>query len=118
MEFDQIQAYCLSKKSTTEETPFGPEALVYKVCGKMFALISFDEDEGLHMNLKNTPEKNLELRETHSNITAGYHMNKEHWNTIKIFDGIDVAFVFSLIDQSYDSVVAGLPKKIRETLVH
>jgi predicted DNA-binding protein (MmcQ/YjbR family) len=117
MEFDQIRAYCISKKATTEETPFGPEALVFKVCGKMFALLSFDEDKGLSMNLKNSPEKNIELRETYSYIIAGYHMNKEHWNTIQVFDGIDTILVLSLIDQSYNSVVAGLPKKVQETLV-
>jgi predicted DNA-binding protein (MmcQ/YjbR family) len=116
MEFDQIRDYCLSKKSTTEETPFGPEALVFKVCGKMFALITFHEEEGLRMNLKNTPDINIELRENHHYIIPGYHMNKNHWNTILISDTLDSSFLYSLIDQSYNCVVDGLPKKVRETL--
>ena len=117
MDFDQIRAYCLSKKSTEEDTPFGPGALVFKVCGKMFALMTFDEDEGIRMNLKNSPEINLQLRESHPFIIPGYHMNKNHWNTIHISGAVSTALLRELIDQSYASVVAGLPRKVREELV-
>jgi predicted DNA-binding protein (MmcQ/YjbR family) len=117
MDFDQIRAYCLSKKLTEEDTPFGPEALVFKVCGKMFALMSFDENDGIRINLKNSPEINLQLRESHPYIIPGYHMNKNHWNTIIISSAVNPTLLYQLIDQSYDSVVAGLPKKMKEALV-
>lgn len=117
MDFDQIRAYCLSKKLTEEDTPFGPGALVFKVCGKMFGLMTFNEDQGIRMNLKNAPEINLQLRESHPFIIPGYHMNKNHWNTIVISSAVSPTLLYQLIDQSYDSVVAGLPKKVKEALV-
>jgi predicted DNA-binding protein (MmcQ/YjbR family) len=117
MDFEHIRDYCLSKKKAEEDTPFGPDALVYKVCGKMFALLSFDEKEGdIRMNLKNAPEINLQLREDHSFIIPGYHMNKSHWNTIIVSSSITKELLYSLIDQSYDIVVAGLPKKVKAEL--
>lgn len=117
MDFDQVRTYCLSKKLAVEDTPFGPEALVYKVCGKMFALISFGGDEVLRINLKNSPEINLELRENYSFIIPGYHMSKKHWNTITVTSAIDTKFLYSLIDQSYTLVIDGLPKKMKASFI-
>ncbi|HYG40167.1 MAG TPA: MmcQ/YjbR family DNA-binding protein [Cytophagales bacterium] len=114
--FEAIREYCLSKKLAAEDTPFGPEALVFKVCGKMFALLTFD-GEVLRINLKNSPEINLELREQYSFISPGYHMNKKYWNTILINDYINKDLLFSLVDQSYLAVVNGLPKKLKESLI-
>ena len=109
MEFDEIRAYCLSFKHATEETPFGPNALVYKVYNKMFALLMFREGI-ISINLKNTPELNIELRESHDYIIPGYHMNKKHWNTVHIKPHVKSSFIKQLIDQSYQCVQAQLPR--------
>lgn len=115
MDILEIQSYCLNKKGVTEETPFGPDNLVYKVMGKMFVLVSLDAVP-LRMNLKNTPAKNEELRETYPFVLPGYHQNKAHWNTVIIEGFIQSKLIKSLIDESYQLVVNGLPKKLKAEL--
>lgn len=107
MDFEEIRDYCLSLPDTSEETPFGPEVLVYKVHAKMFALLGFD-DSLVTINLKNSPEVNLELREQYDFIVPGYHMNKKHWNTVRVVSQIDRDMLKGLIKASYEAV---LPKK-------
>ena len=105
-------AHILSKPGAEETTPFGPDALVYKVGGKMFALTSPD-DFPASLNLKCDPERSLELRDAWEAITPGYHMNKKHWNTLLLDGSVPAGLVRELIDHSYDLVVASLPKKRR-----
>jgi predicted DNA-binding protein (MmcQ/YjbR family) len=107
---EQFRDYCLAKQAVTESTPFDDVTLVFKVAGKMFALMSLD-DERMGVNLKNLPEKNIELREEHDFIVAGYHMNKQHWNTVYMASCFSDQLMKVLIDDSYDLVVKGLPKK-------
>lgn len=105
----------LSLPAVEETTPFGPDALVYKVGGKMFATAGVKSELG-SMNLKCDPERAVELREEWEAIIPGYHMNKKHWNTV-VFDGsLPGDLVRELIEHSYDLVVAGMPKKLRETI--
>ena len=81
MDLEKFREYCLSKSRVTESTPFGDDVLVFKVAGKIFALASLD-DVPPRVNLKCEPEVALDLRDRYEEITAGYHMNKKHWNTI------------------------------------
>ena len=111
---DKWREICSSKVSSVEETPFGPEALVYKVSGKMFALIGLKPP--LTMNLKCDPERAIELREEHIGIIPGYHMNKQHWNTVYTNGSVPLKLVRELIDHSYDLVLKSLPKAKREAL--
>ena len=106
--------YCLSKKGVTEELPFGPDVLVFKVMGKMFALTDVDEFESV--NLKCDPEKAIELREQYEFVQPGYHMNKAHWNTVEMNWDVDDQLVKSWIDDSYDLVVQKLPRKLRQEM--
>lgn len=115
MNLETFREYCLSKKGVTEELPFGPETLVYKVMGKMFALTGLDA-EIFSFNLKNTPEKNQELRAEYEVIVPGYHMNKVHWNTVYANHSIKDLLLRELIDESYDLVAKSLTKKIQEEL--
>lgn len=112
MDIESIREYCLKKKAVTESLPFDDETLVFKVAGKMFALLSLSGDWGL--NLKCDPEKAVELREKHSDITPGYHMNKTHWNTINLNGILPEKLVFELIDHSYLLVVKSLSKRIKQ----
>lgn len=117
MDFNTIQAYLLNKKGTTEERPFGPEALVYKVMGKMFALIS-EGSSPLRISLKCDPDEALALRDMYTAVAPGYHLNKRHWNTVIANDTIPDAEFWGMIDHSYDLVVRGLPRKDRNQLEH
>jgi predicted DNA-binding protein (MmcQ/YjbR family) len=109
MNIEELRTYCLSLKGVTEEFPFDEETLVFKVIGKMFCLTSLDSD--FTVNLKNEPEKNIELREEYPAIKPGYHMNKVHWNTIEIDGSIPDDVIKNLIDESYDLVVMKLTKQ-------
>jgi predicted DNA-binding protein (MmcQ/YjbR family) len=102
---------CLSLPGAEETTPFGPEVIVYKVGGKMFALTDPGEFPS-SMNLKCDPARSISLREQYESITPGYHMNKRHWNTV-IIGGLPSSLVRELILHSYELVVASLPKAKR-----
>lgn len=116
MDIESFRNYCLAKNGVTEELPFGPDTLVFKVMGKVFALAALDEAP-LRVNLKCAPERALQLREEHdTSILPGYHMNKKHWNTLVLDGRLDQKLVFRLTDHSYDLVVAGLTKKLRQEL--
>ena len=97
----------------TEEEPFGPEVVVYKVQGKMFALVDYDSVPPT-MNLKCDPDRALDLRDVHEAIRPGYHMNKRHWNTLDLNGTLRSALVAELIRHSHDLVVASLPRRVRE----
>ena len=109
MNIETLREYCLSKAEVEETQPFGPDNLVYKVNGKMFLLASLDEDP-LTFNVKCDPEKAIELREEHTCVQPGYHMNKKHWNTIVVDGSVSVRQLMEWIDDSYQ-LVAGKSKK-------
>jgi predicted DNA-binding protein (MmcQ/YjbR family) len=114
MNIETFREYCLSKKGVTEELPFDNQTLVFKVCGKMFALTDIDSFKSI--NLKCDPEKALALREKYTAVQPGYHMNKKHWNTISMNGEISDHLLKEWITDSYDLVVAKLPKKQRDEL--
>lgn len=113
MPVEDARRFCLSLPHAVEDTPFGPDALVYKVAGKMFALLMPD-DVPARLNLKCEPEYALELRDRHAAIRPGYHMNKRHWNTLTLDGSLPTRLVHELIRHSYDCVIAGLPARQRE----
>ena len=115
MTLDALRTYCLAKSGTTEETPFGPDVLVFKVMGKMFALTNMEEWP-LEVNLKCDPERAIELREEYEAVQPGYHMNKKHWNTVVLNGSVSLPEIHAWIDHSYALVVQGLPKKVRDQL--
>ena len=108
MDLAQFREYCLSKPRATEGTPFGPDVLVFKVGGKIFALAVLDEMP-TNVNLKCDPDLALDLRDRYEEVRPGYHMNKKHWNTVEIDTGIPDAELREMIDHSYDLVATSLP---------
>ena len=114
-ELDELRAYLLAQKGAVEETPFGPDTLVFKVGGKMFALISWTSSP-LTINLKCDPDEALFLREHFAAVNPGYHMNKRHWNTLTLDGSLPEADLRYMIDQSYRLVIKGLPGSLRESL--
>ena len=112
MDLAEFREYCLIKPGTTEGTPFGPDVLVFKVGGKMFALAALDEVPTT-VNLKCDPDLALDLRDRYEQIKPGYHMNKKHWNTVEIASGIPDVELRRMIDHSYELVVESLPQAAR-----
>ena len=110
MNAESFRAYCLGKPAATEGTPFGPDNIVFKVKGKMFALLAFEEIPP-RANLKCDPDLALELRDRYEQVEPGYHMNKKHWNTIVLDGVIPEREVKTMIDHSYELVAKSLPKK-------
>jgi predicted DNA-binding protein (MmcQ/YjbR family) len=110
MEFESLRDYLLNKKGAYEDFPFGPSVIVFKVMGKMFALLPIDGTPH-RVNLKCDPDLALHLRAAFKGILPGYHMNKKHWNTIFLDGSVPDAELTDMIDDSYDLVV----KKLRKT---
>jgi predicted DNA-binding protein (MmcQ/YjbR family) len=114
MNIEEFSDYCNAKKGITEESPFGPDTLVYKVMGKMFALTNIEHFE--FINLKCDPERALDLREQHHGIKPGYHMNKKLWNSVYLESDVPDELIYKLIDHSYELIVASLTKKLQGEL--
>lgn len=109
MHIEAFRSACITKSGVTESFPFGEDTLVFKVMGKMFALISISNPSTA--NLKCAPEYALELRERYpERIIPGWHMSKKHWNTVSLQEGLNEALLTELIDHSYEQVVKGLRK--------
>jgi predicted DNA-binding protein (MmcQ/YjbR family) len=110
MDLEAFRDYCLAKVGASEDMPFGPDAIVFKVHNKMFALASL-EAVPPRVNLKCDPELALELRDRYEEVRPGYHMNKKHWNTVELNDRIPGVEIRQMIDHSYDLVTGRLPRK-------
>ncbi len=116
MNIEQFRDYCLAKKGVTESFPFGEETLVFKVMGKIFALIGLEYSPA-QANLKCDPERALQLREDFDGLVRpGYHMNKVHWNTVELERNLPHELLIELIDHSYNLVVKSLTKKLQTEL--
>lgn len=115
MNIEELREYCLSKKGVEESMPFGPDALVLKVMGKVF-LITMLDARPLQFNAKCDPEKAIELREQYPCVIPGYHMSKKHWNTVIADGSVTDAQLQKWISDSYLLVISGLTKKQQKEL--
>lgn len=109
MNIEELRDHCLQKPGVTEGFPFGEETLVFKIAEKIFLLIGLTD--GNRFNVKCDPELAIELRERHSEVIPGYHMNKKMWNTVYMDGALTNKELRGMIDHSYDQVVKSLPKK-------
>jgi predicted DNA-binding protein (MmcQ/YjbR family) len=109
----ELRAFCLSFNAAVEDFPFNPETSVFKVQGKLFALTTL-QARPLKVNLKCDPDDAVRLRREHEGlIVPGWHMNKRHWNTVTVDGELPDRLVRELIEDSYDLVVARLPRADR-----
>ena len=111
MNIEEIRDHCLAKPGVTEDMPFGEDTLVFRVGEKIFLLTSLSQ--GDRFNVKCDPEHAIELREQHTEVQPGYHMNKKHWNTVYTNGNLSHRQICNMIDHSYDLVLKSLPKNIR-----
>jgi len=117
IDVEMLRAYIVKKPFVEECFPFDEVTLVFKVGGKMFALLPLDETE-LLLNVKCTPELASELREKYDGVQPGFHMNKTHWNTIQINSSeYNFKTIQQWIDLSYSLVYEALPKKVKAQLL-
>lgn len=107
-----LRTFCLSLPYATEDTPFGPDIIVFRICGKMFALLFLGEGEA-HISFKSDPDWAVYLRDTYPEITGAYHMNKKYWSQFSLPCYLSVSLIEGLIKHSYYSVAKGLSRKIR-----
>ena len=114
MNLDSILNYCAGLKGSMQDFPFDEHTLAMKVMGKIYALI--DVEKANYINLKCDPERAILLREAHSAILPGYHMNKKHWNSVNLNQDLDDTLIQDLIHHSYELVVKSLPKKLQNGL--
>jgi len=116
MNYRSLVNYLLDKPEAFEDYPFGPDAAVFKVKQKMFALVSV-KDGVINMNLKCEPYKAAALRDVYEAVIPGYHMNKLHWNTVLLDGSITNEELKNMIDHSYALVVKGLKSIEKNALV-
>ena len=114
MNIEEFRDFCLSLPGATEELPFGPDTLVFKVGGKIFALTSLQTFASF--NVKCDPERAVELREQFDYVRPGFHQNKKHWNTIVVGAGATLAQQRAWLTHSYELVRASLPRAVRAEL--
>ncbi len=115
MKLERIAALAMTFPEVSEEQPFGPGVDVYKVSGKIFAIISPD-DTPPTISLKCDPLLALELREEFEAVIPGYHLNKAHWNTVILNGTVSDKEIKNMISHSYEQVVRGLPKSLRDRI--
>ena len=111
----KLRRFCLDLPGCAEEFPFRPGLSVFKVSGKVFALVPL-EDRPLRISLKCEPALAEQLRDTYAAIRPGYHLNKRHWNTVTLDGSLPDEMVVGMIEDSWDLVVDGLPRAKRERL--
>jgi predicted DNA-binding protein (MmcQ/YjbR family) len=114
MKLEDLRDHCLGKAGFSEDLPFDDRTLAFRVGGKIFALMDTVDFDGV--NLKCDPERAAELREQYPGIRPGYHMNKQHWNTVATDGSVPYRLFLELVDHSYDLVRASLPAKVRNSL--
>lgn len=115
MNIEEFRDYCLSLKGVEEKFPFGENVLVFYVGDKMFCLTDIELFDMI--NVKCDPDQAVILREKYPDVVPGYHMNKKHWNSIRMNGSIPDKLIKEWIHDSYQLVINGLPKKIRSGLV-
>ncbi len=113
---DRVIAACNAKRGAVEDYPFGDEVAVFKVGGRMFALVALGAPPG-SVSLKCDPEAALALRARYPAITPGYHLSKRHWNTVELDGSVPEDELLELVDDSYELVLARLTRAQRNELM-
>ncbi|TVQ49566.1 MAG: MmcQ/YjbR family DNA-binding protein [Saprospirales bacterium] len=116
MDIVSFRDYVIEKKGVTEDLPFDESILAFRIGNKIFALTNLDAAE-FSINLKGNPQDNITNREKYPEaVFPGYHMNKQHWNTVFPNKNLPAELFFQMVDQSFNLVYQSLPKKVRESL--
>ena|SRR5436190_1017476 len=112
MDREDVLAVCQSQPGVTEGYPFGAGVLVFKVAGKVFAILSDSS-----ISLKRDPGLAEVQRDQYPAVSAGYQLDKRHWNTVDLDNSVPADVLEDWIQDSYGLVVAGLSRKQRAALI-
>ena len=112
MNGEQARSYFLSLPEALEDFPFSSDTPVFKIKSKMFGFLRYKEGVG-HINLKCNPEEAMVMRDIFESVIPGYHMNKEHWNTVILDGTVPREEIENMIETSYALVVQNLTKVVR-----
>ena len=112
MNIEALREYCLSLPQVTEDFPFDETTLVFRIGGKIFAMVDLERTEWFV--LKCHPDYAVELRDRHPEIAPAWHMNKKHWNQLNLFGSLPDALVQALVRHSYNEVVKKMPRKLKD----
>ena len=111
MNVESLREYCLSLPLATEDFPFDETTLVFRVVGKIFAMLDLERPDVV--SLKCNPDYALQLREEHPEISGAWHMNKKYWNQVNLSGHLEDELVQGLVRHSYAEVVKKLTRKER-----
>jgi predicted DNA-binding protein (MmcQ/YjbR family) len=112
---DDVLQLCTALPGAVEDYPFGEGVAVFKVGGRMFALVPLEGSPG-SVNLKCDRDLALELRAQHPSVRPGYHQNKRHWNTVELDGSIEDSELRWMLAHSYQLVIANLSRAVRNSL--
>jgi predicted DNA-binding protein (MmcQ/YjbR family) len=112
---EEIHALCTSLPGAEQTFPFGNQVAVYKIGGKMFALVPTDS-ASVQFSVKCDPDEAVLLREQYEAVTPGYHLNKRHWNSVRVDGSISQGELEEFIETSYQLVLASLPRAVQHKL--
>ena len=117
MDIIEFREFALSLPDVEETLPFDDTTLVYKVGGRMFAMVSLDMPD--HFAVKCDPERAIVLRDRYPQVTAGWHLNKRHWNDIRFEGHLSDEALRREVRHSYMLVVQlnVTPKALREEII-
>jgi predicted DNA-binding protein (MmcQ/YjbR family) len=118
MNYDFIQAHCLSKKAAVEDFKQEWNAIRYMVNGKMFAMVCNDGEGQPIISVKHTPEHGAQLREKYADIVPGYYLNKVHWSSMFLNGSVPEAVLKQMLDESYELIFNSLPRKIQNEITN
>ena len=113
MNIEEVREYCLMLPGVTEDMPYGPDWLIFRIEGKIFLHIWLEAPIPA-IAVKLPPDEGEELRDKYNGINPAYHLNKQHWNDIWIESGFTDGQIKGWIDESYNLVLSSLPKRLRE----
>ncbi len=111
MNIESFREYCLSLPDVTEDTAFGEDHLLLRVCGKIFACLDLNRHD--YFVVKCNPDYALDLRDRYSEIAPAWHWNKKYWNQVSMSGSLSDEMIQSLVRHSYSEVVKGIPKRLR-----
>ncbi|MDD7319160.1 MAG: MmcQ/YjbR family DNA-binding protein [Prevotella sp.] len=112
MNVEQVREFCLTLPGVTEDSPYGPDMIVFRIERKIFLHLPLEYADP-RIAIKLSPEKGLELRDRYEAVRPAFHMNKTHWNEILIENTFPDEQIKDWISESYTIVLNNLPKKLR-----
>lgn len=111
MDIESIREHCLGLREVTEDMPFGPDTLVFRIYNKIFACLDLTRPDLIA--LKCDPERAIELRERYRGIEGAWHWNKRFWNDVYFESDVPDALIRELVEHSLHEVLRKLPVRVQ-----